>query len=42
MLLGAAVVELPWLMPVDEDEVELELDGVVLVLLGLVPVAAAP
>ena len=49
-LLGAALVLLLgevvlWFISVDEEEVELELDGVVelvLELLGLVPAAAAP
>jgi len=41
VLLGEVVL---WFMSVDEVELELELDGVVLVLelLGLVPAAAAP
>jgi hypothetical protein len=41
VLLGAVWL---WFIPVDDEDVELELDGVVLVLelLGLVPAAAAP
>jgi len=39
VLLGEVVLWL-WFISVDEDDVELELDGVVLVLLGLVPAAA--